>query len=821
MKTFIVIAVCLATNLLALGDVPPDQGGPGTIDPATIKVNQVVRFSLVDGQSHAIRALGTDSAGNHIVGSVLTAADPRTTTTIRSVITKVDRTNKIVWARERTVTSDSNGYYEQWGDGKAPMASLGFSGICSLEVGAIAVDAQDNVFVAFNLLQPDPNNAGHGLARFWETLVVKFDAAGNLLWRQEMQMMSNGQYPYDPASIVRSFAISVNGSVLAMVDNYENCCQNAHQTVVFRLAADGTRLVTVHYGLSDSGDPQFSSVPNAITEDSAGNVFVVSTESPYNFQLATPDKAFNVIRKLDSAGNVRARHDLPVYPGYTAGSTNYPLEGFVAARADANGNLYLAGTHYRQRPGNSTGADQGESNQLALKLKSDLTQVWRTLGPQATGIYVDQPLTFVSDMGLSANGVTVAGYTHNSGTGAGQNDDYWEFGRYDLDDGHLVWHRRYRASIDGTNQGGTLAAAKIDAAGNVYGTGLLTLSNGSNGLALIKYSDGGVLQFVKVLPDAFAGVQPSPLWLPSATNRPTLAGIVASGNNEVQVVEFDNPAVVGAPDVFGNISTRVRVGGGDNVLIGGFIVTGSQGATKKVLVRAIGPSLNNFGLAGLPDPVLELHDSAGNVMINDNWQEGGTLNQQPYASQTDAIQAVGLAPTNLKEAAMIVTVPAGNTTAIIRSKTDSASGTAVIEVYDLEANTQVQLANISTRGKVELGNDPMIAGIIVLGQDPQQILVRALGPSLANFGVANTLSDPSLALYNANGALIATNDDWKDQSGNPQGRDIPLLQPGDDREAAVRVVLTPAPYTAIVRAADKAPDSKKTGVTLVEAYHLQ
>jgi hypothetical protein len=274
-------------------------------------------------------------------------------------------------------------------------------------------------------------------------------------------------------------------------------------------------------------------------------------------------------------------------------------------------------------------------------------------------------------------------------------------------------------------------------------------------------------------------------------------------------------------DVFGNISTRVRVGGGDNVLIGGFIVNGGQGATKRVLVRAIGPSLNAFGLAGLPNPVLELHDSAGNVMINDNWQEGGTLNQQPYASQKDDIQAAGLAPNDLKEAAMIVTVPAGNTTAIIRSASESSSGTAVIEVYDLEQNSFIQLANISTRGKVELGNDPMIAGIIVLGQSPQDILVRALGPSLGKVGVANTLQDPALGIYDANGATIALNDDWHDQSGNPQGRDVSIVPPGDDREAALRVVLMPAPYTAIVRAADKAPASEKTGVSLVEAYHLE
>ena len=166
-----------------------------------------------------------------------------------------------------------------------------------------------------------------------------------------------------------------------------------------------------------------------------------------------------------------------------------------------------------------------------------------------------------------------------------------------------------------------------------------------------------------------------------------------------------------------NISTRMNVQTGDNVLIAGFIVTGPPGGTKKVLIRAIGPSLPVPGT--LADPILELHANDGTVITNDNWK----------SDQQMEIQDTGAPPTNDLESAIVATLPVGGHTAIVRGNGDK-TGVALVEVYDLESSsTEIKLANISTRGRVETGDNVMIGGFIVGGTEPANVLVRALGPS--------------------------------------------------------------------------------------------
>lgn len=791
-------------------------------------MHEIVHSSLpsTNGDTQQAAAIATDSAGNHIIGSILRYSGPGTPT-IRSLISKFDRSNHLVWQRERTVSFDDTGYYEQWGDGQAPQPALGGSGILSVEVARIAVDGQDNVVIAFNTFQPDYNNGVQSLIRSKVTMLAKFDASGQFIWRRATPdniIDPSNVPPYYVASLVKSFAVSADGSLLTLVHNFSvGDGHNYHQSVAFKIGADGTRVFANHYGADSQANFQFMSTPIALAQDGAANLYLVSTESPDVQTSPRPDQFVNVVRKLDPNGNALGEKDVLLYPGTAAGSTLYTQETWSAARADAAGNLYVGGDRFRIRL-SSSDPDQGEAKQLLLKFNPDLSQAWRSLGPQATGRFVDQPHVTVVDLQLSAGGVTVGGYWSNTGTGASQNDYHWELTRYAAGDGHLIWHRLYQSTTSDPNQGweDTLNAFRLDSAGNVYASGVVSKDPGVR-QALIKYSDAGDLQFVKLFPDNYISLQAASLTLPAATSRPTFFGTDQFDNAQVIVIEFDNPAVVaGQPDVFGNISTRVRVGAGDNVLIGGFIVTGAQGSMKKVLVRAIGPSVAAAGVSGaLPDTVLTLHDSQGNTHTNDNWK--GDPGQP---SQRDEIAATGIAPSDDRESAIIVSVPAGGTTAIVQGKTDpntgmTATGTALVEVYDLEQSSAVQLANISTRGKVEADNDPMIAGIIVLGANPQDILFRAIAPSLAASGVANTLQDPALWIYDGNGVAVASNDDWHDQSGNPQGGDVSVLPPSDDREAALRITLLPAPYTAIVRAADKAPPDQKTGVALVEAYHLQ
>src|SRR6266403_1503509 len=199
-------------------------------------------------------------------------------------------------------------------------------------------------------------------------------------------------------------------------------------------------------------------------------------------------------------------------------------------------------------------------------------------------------------------------------------------------------------------------------------------------------------------------------------------------------------------DTLANISTRLRVDTGDNVLIGGFVITGTQ--PKKVIVRAIGPSLP---LAGkLANPTLELRDGSGTLIrANDDWR----------TDQQAEIIATGIPPANDLESAIVATLPANGAgyTAIVRG-VNNGTGIAVVEAYDLDQSVDSKLANISTRGFVQTGDNILIGGLIVLGQNPLRVIVRAIGPSLP---VPGALGDPALELRDGNGALVASNDNWR------------------------------------------------------------
>ncbi len=260
-----------------------------------------------------------------------------------------------------------------------------------------------------------------------------------------------------------------------------------------------------------------------------------------------------------------------------------------------------------------------------------------------------------------------------------------------------------------------------------------------------------------------------------------------------------------------NISTRLNVLTGDNVGIGGFIITGS--GQKKVLLRGIGPSLSNSGVPNvMQDPVLELHDHTGAIIaFNNDWQD----------SQKTEIENTGLAPGNLKEAAMVQTLSPGAYTAIVKGNGNTNNtGVALVEVYDIDPTSSSILTNTSTRGFADIGDNVMIGGEIVgrglgvNGAGSVKVLLRALGPSLTAFGVANALQDPVLDLHNGNGDIIASNDNWRSaQQADIQATGLP---PRDDRESAILTVLTQGNYTAILTG-----KNGTTGVALIEAFKVQ
>lgn len=251
-----------------------------------------------------------------------------------------------------------------------------------------------------------------------------------------------------------------------------------------------------------------------------------------------------------------------------------------------------------------------------------------------------------------------------------------------------------------------------------------------------------------------------------------------------------------------NISTRAQVLTGDKVIIGGFIIMGT--VPKRIAVRGIGPSLSQANVAGaLQDPTLELYNSKGvTVASNNNWRD----------TQAAEIEQVGLAPGDLREAVLVTTLDPGSYTVALRGA-NQTSGVGVIEVYDLTAAATSKIANISTRAQTGAAENVLIGGFIAGGEGPgnAQIVVRAIGPELKNWQVADALSDPTLELRNSNGGLVAANDDHREWP-QPIGAG---LEPADPRSSALRIAVPAGNYTAIVRGKNEAQ-----GTALVEVYDL-
>jgi arylsulfate sulfotransferase len=282
---------------------------------------------------------------------------------------------------------------------------------------------------------------------------------------------------------------------------------------------------------------------------------------------------------------------------------------------------------------------------------------------------------------------------------------------------------------------------------------------------------------------------------------PTMACNTAFNSIPLHLENTRFPAV--GPQTL-NLSTRGLVSAGDNALIGGFILTGTD--PKTIVLRALGPSLSRFGLSGvLADPVLTLHNSSGTVIAtNDNWQ-------------TDIGAAFmvdnGLAPTNPSESATLQNLAPGAYTVVVTGK-DSTPGISLVEAYDLSTGYHSKLTNISTRGSVGIGDNVLISGFIIGDVASETVVVRALGPSLASSGVSGPLSDPTLTIYDLNGSVIASNDNWQD---NVDAIDLQRngLAPVNALESAIILHLPAGAYSAIVRGANGG-----TGVGLVEVYDL-
>jgi arylsulfate sulfotransferase len=253
-----------------------------------------------------------------------------------------------------------------------------------------------------------------------------------------------------------------------------------------------------------------------------------------------------------------------------------------------------------------------------------------------------------------------------------------------------------------------------------------------------------------------------------------------------------------------NVSTRGLVGTGDNVLIGGFIISGTD--PKTVVLRALGPSLSGFGVSGvLADPVLSVYNSSNALIAtNDNWQSD---------PNHFIVESNGLTPPSLLESATALSLAPGAYTVIVTGK-NPTPGIGLVEVYDVKPLSNSTLGNMSTRGFVGTLDNVLISGFTVGDVGSSTVVVRALGPSLALHGVSQPLSNPVITVYDSTGAEIATNDNWLDNINWIDVRKN-ALSPLSQQESALVLHLPAGAYTAIVRGANDG-----TGTGLVEVYTL-
>lgn len=240
-------------------------------------------------------------------------------------------------------------------------------------------------------------------------------------------------------------------------------------------------------------------------------------------------------------------------------------------------------------------------------------------------------------------------------------------------------------------------------------------------------------------------------------------------------------------------------------MIGGFIITGS--APKSVLLRGMGPSLSAAGLGGLlADPFLELRGPTGVLLAqNDNWREG----------TPDLVEGTPFQPPDDRESVIVESLQPDAYTVVLAGKSQTA-GLGLVEIYDRNQSTNAVLANISTRGYVQTGDNVMIGGFTLGGSAlDSRIAIRGIGPSLSQFGLANVLADPTLELHDSNGTTLISNDNWEDDPVSASQLILHNLAPQDFRESGIFASMPPGAFTAIL-----AGRNGGVGIALVEIYNI-
>jgi len=275
--------------------------------------------------------------------------------------------------------------------------------------------------------------------------------------------------------------------------------------------------------------------------------------------------------------------------------------------------------------------------------------------------------------------------------------------------------------------------------------------------------------------------------------------------------------VTAPPARITNLSSRTYVGTGNDVQIAGFVISGTK--SKQMLIRAGGPILDSFGVAGtLADPMIELKNEDTGLVVasNDDWSSDATA---ATAISSAASRLGGFAFTNgSKDAALLPSLAPGRYTATVSGR-NSGTGIALIELYEADSDTASKLTNISTRSPVQTGQGAQNGGFVISGTRSKTVLIRASGPALAAFGLSGTLADPVIELYQIGSVntLLQTADNWGESQptaiASAASRVGAFGWASGSKDAAILVTLSPGVYSAVVKGLNET-----TGTALVEVY---
>jgi hypothetical protein len=571
-----------------------------------------------------------------------------------------------------------------------------------------------------------------------------------------------------------------NFTVMAL-DAFNNTATTYTGTVHFT-SSDGAALLPANYTFApaDNGSHTFSATLNtagnqSITATDTANASITATANIVDGQAPAITSANNTSFTVGTAGT------------FTITTTGFPtnasmvitetgaLPAGVTFVNNNNGTATLAGT-----PGANTGANYSITIKASNGIAPDATQSFTLAVLQPPAITSADHTTFTEGSPGTFT-VTTTGFPTGSSMSITRS-------------GNLPAGVTFVNNNNGT---ATLAGTPGPLTGGTY-----PFTIGANNGVTPTANQSFVLTVVGITPTP----TPSPTPTATATASPT-ATPTATPTASPTASPTATPTPTPAQAL--NISTRLRVDTGDKVMIGGFIITGNT--AKPVVLRGLGPSLVAAGVpAGsvLNNPVIELHGASGAMIIsNDNWKDS------PQRSQ---IEGSIFQPTDDREAVIMATLPPAAYTVILQG-VGGTNGIGLIEVYDNNQAVDSELANISTRGFVQTGNEVMIGGFVLGGANPTNIAVRALGPSLTNSGLSNVLADPTLELYNANGTIMVSNDNWQDDPVSAAALLAHGLGLQNNLESGIFTALAPpGQFTAIV-----AGKNGGIGIALVEIYNVK